>query len=105
MRRYITWPGQATAYKVGELRLKDLRSRAIRRLGAKFDLRTFHQVVLDCAGPLTVLEHCVNKYIGDDGLWTTSALTAGARVAAGAGHSLIILSSLIVGCFSWCWQL
>jgi uncharacterized protein (DUF885 family) len=64
VNRYITWPGQATAYKVGELRIRELRSAAERRLGARFDLRGFHDAVLENGPvPLDVMEAQVNRWI------------------------------------------
>jgi uncharacterized protein (DUF885 family) len=62
--RYMAIPGQALAYKIGELKLQELRDRAERELGAKFDLRKFHTVVLvNGALPLHVVEGEVDRWI------------------------------------------
>jgi uncharacterized protein (DUF885 family) len=62
--RYIVWPGQATAYKVGQLKILELRETAKKELGAKFDLREYHDLVLkDGAVPLDLLEENVRAWI------------------------------------------
>jgi len=62
--RYIVWPGQATAYKVGQLKLLELREQARRALGARFDLRAYHDLVLtEGAVPLDLLEENVAAWL------------------------------------------
>jgi len=64
VERYISWPGQALAYKIGELKIIELRERATRDLGEKFDLRSFHDTVLRDGGmPLDILETKINRWI------------------------------------------
>ena len=59
----MTWPGQAVGYKVGQIKILELRRRAEAALGGNFDIKTFHDIVLDCAGPLDILENKINQYI------------------------------------------
>lgn len=64
VERYCVWPGQACAYMVGKITFLRLRDKAKQALGARFDLRAFHDTVLLCgAVPLTVLENIVDAYI------------------------------------------
>jgi uncharacterized protein (DUF885 family) len=64
--RYFNWPGQATSYMVGQLKITELRKRAQDALGPKFDIRDFHEVVLgQGALPLDVLDEQVTRYIAE----------------------------------------
>lgn len=64
--RYIIWPGQACAYKVGEIKIKELRKKAEQKLGEKFDIKDYHHVFLS-AGPMGIdtLEEAVDEYIAN----------------------------------------
>ncbi|MHC4848701.1 MAG: DUF885 family protein, partial [Planctomycetota bacterium] len=80
--RYIAWPGQATAYKIGEMLIRRMRAKAEKELGAKFDLRAFHDTVLEEGSiPLPLLEARLNA-------WIASVL------AAGSGSSTLLLQDL-----------
>ena len=62
--RYITWPGQACAYKIGQLKIKELRKLAEKELGDRFDVKAFHDVILDMSAvPLHLLETLVKDWI------------------------------------------
>jgi uncharacterized protein (DUF885 family) len=79
--RYITWPAQALAYKTGELKILELRARAKKELGSQFDIRAFHDEILNGGAlPLDVLETRVNAWIA-----SVKAGKAPAHPAAAAG--------------------
>ncbi|MCL8007157.1 DUF885 domain-containing protein [Gelidibacter japonicus] len=62
--RYISWPGQALSYKIGELKIRELRQKAENELGAKFDIREFHEIILEQGTvTLAIMEDRVNNYI------------------------------------------
>jgi uncharacterized protein (DUF885 family) len=64
IERYIVWPGQATSYKMGMLKILELREKAKQALGEKFDLKTFHSIVLDQGiVPLFILEDLIDDWI------------------------------------------
>ena len=64
IERYIVWPGQATSYKMGMLKILELRQKAQDSLGEKFDIRKFHTIVLDQGiVPLFILEDIINEWI------------------------------------------
>jgi uncharacterized protein (DUF885 family) len=64
--RYIVWPGQALAYKLGQLKIRELRTEAERRLGARFNMRAFHDAVLEQgAVPLNVLEARMKQWMDE----------------------------------------
>ena len=62
--RYISWPGQALSYKIGEIKIRELREKAETALGEKFDIREFHEIILE-EGTITlsIMENRINSYI------------------------------------------
>lgn len=64
--RYIVWPGQALAYKVGQMKISELREKAHQALGDRFDIRAFHDEVLGAGAlPMDVLEARINAWIAN----------------------------------------
>ena len=69
IERYIVWPAQATSYKMGMLKILELRQKAKDALGEKFDIRKFHTIVLDQGiVPLFILEDIIDEWINSYGL-------------------------------------
>ena len=64
IERYFVMPGQACSYKIGEMKMLELRAKAQEEMGDRFDIRQFHNVVLKNGGmPLTILEKVIDEYI------------------------------------------
>jgi len=64
--RYIAWPAQALSYKIGQLKIRELRDRARRELGSRFDIRLFHDEMLNGGTlPLDLLDARTDKWIAD----------------------------------------
>ena len=96
--RYITWPGQACAYKVGERFLRRLRTKAEEALAENFDPRDFYDVVLQCGPiPLDLLEGLVDAYI-DSTLKRASSSTAADK--AGTSVDSAFLEQMTFA--TWC---
>ncbi len=75
--RYIAWPGQALAYKIGQLKIRELRGEAEQALGARFDLRAFHDALLETgAVPLDIVEATIRRWIAARQSATTGAAPA-----------------------------
>ncbi|WP_127019940.1 DUF885 domain-containing protein [Rheinheimera mangrovi] len=71
--RYISWPGQALSYKMGEIKIRQLRAKAEQQLGAKFDLRAFHDALLaNGALPLEILEAEMDRFIARESSKTST---------------------------------
>ena len=89
--RYIVWPGQALAYKIGELKIKELRAYAKKELGDKFDIRQFHDQVIDYGAlPLDILDARIREKVGG---WKKTGAMNGASVTP-RNQSLIGLPRL-----------
>jgi uncharacterized protein (DUF885 family) len=70
--RYIAWPSQALAYKIGQLKIMELRDRAKKALGAKFDIRAFHDQLLGAGAlPMDVLSDRIDGWIAGQKASTT----------------------------------
>jgi uncharacterized protein (DUF885 family) len=69
IERYMVAPGQALAYKIGQLKILELRSKAEQALGEQFDIKEFHNQVLESGSlPLDVLENKIDRWIGEQGV-------------------------------------
>lgn len=98
--RYLTWPGQACGYKIGELKIKELRAKAQKNLGSKFDIKDFHSIILkDGALPLDILTKNVNQWI--DETKRASSVTASPCISKASTNSrhLNLLMGAVMMCF------
>jgi len=93
--RYITLPAQALAYKIGEQNIRKVRAEAGERLGADFDLREFHRTVIQCQGPLPVLETCVDTWVRGSGQ-SQKPLISSERDVSGAERTGVVTSLLVM---------
>ena len=90
--RYITWPGQALGYRIGEKHIRDVRRKMEAR--SDFDLRRFHHSVLSCLGPMSELEDCIELQQSPE--WTEGEIGA-AGVSLGSNKGLIWVFMLAFG--------
>jgi len=78
--RYIAWPAQALSYKLGQLKISELRARAQTELGASFDIKTFHDEILDGGAlPLDLLEVRTDQWIAQQKAKKSSQSPHGSR--------------------------
>jgi uncharacterized protein (DUF885 family) len=83
--RYIVWPGGSVVYKIGELKIKELRAYAEKELGARFDIRAFHDHILDHGQlPLALLEKQIKEWVASEKAKgpATSGMVAPGQAAA-----------------------
>lgn len=67
VERYVAYPGQALSYKIGEMKILELRERARHKLGGRFDIRSFHdQILLGGSMPLAILERRIDAWLAPD---------------------------------------
>jgi uncharacterized protein (DUF885 family) len=79
--RYIAWPGQACSYKLGELKIIELRERAKKELGSSFDIRTFHDEILSGGSlPLDMLDARTSQWIATQKASSSKVLQTGVPV-------------------------
>jgi uncharacterized protein (DUF885 family) len=95
--RYITWPGQATAYKIGERHIKRLRKTMEQDLGSKFDLKKFHRNLLNCYGPLELLDECVKSASRLQLSSPKKRQTTGNGSSGFKNNLFVILTTLVIG--------